>query len=85
MSWSLMPSRLLYFRFFRTLISFNFFSFVANKEDKRNIKLSYNFVDKLSFFKIPKDHQDINKAIEALEKQYEDKWPCSREEEVLYP
>jgi hypothetical protein len=69
------------FQITKLLIKF-FHSFSSNNEDKKKVQLSYNLVDKKSFYEISKEFLDINAAIEALEKAIEEKWPCSREEEV---
>ncbi|KAL7023795.1 hypothetical protein ACKWTF_012787 [Chironomus riparius] len=45
------------------------------------VTLSYNLVNKNTFFKIPDEYSDIPKAIEKLEENKEFQWPCSRDEE----
>lgn len=46
------------------------------------VTLSYNLVNKSTFFKIPDEYSDIQKAIEKLEESKEFQWPCSKDEEV---
>lgn len=56
--------------------------FMATAEEKNKITLSYKFIDKNSFFRIPEEYSDISKAIEKLELMHEENWPCDREEEL---
>lgn len=44
--------------------------------------MSYNFIDKNSFFKIPDEYSNISKTLDALQQPNLVNWPCSREEEV---
>lgn len=63
-------------------IVFSSFSSNSKTEDKRKITMSYNFIDKGSFFKIPDEYSNISHAIDTLQKPVLVNWPCSREEEV---
>ena len=51
-------------------------------DEEAKVKLSYKLINRNSFFKIPDAFGDINRAIEKLETQVDEKWPCARDEEV---
>lgn len=58
------------------------FSSPHEDEDKRKALLSYNFVDKNTFYTIPEKYSTIENAIAMLGKPIATEWPCSREEEI---
>lgn len=51
-------------------------------DDEAKVMLSYKLINRNSFFKIPDEFSDVNKAIEKLEMKLDEKWPCARDEEV---
>lgn len=57
-------------------------NFVMLDDEDAKVKLSYKLINRNTFFKIPDEFSDINKAIEMLENQEAKKWPCGKDEEV---
>lgn len=53
-------------------------------DDQAKVTLSYKLINRNSFFKIPDEFSDINKAIEKLEVKLDEKWPCAKDEEVSW-
>ena len=51
-------------------------------DEVAKVKLSYKFINRNTFFKIPDEFSSINRAIEKLETKVEDFWPCAKDEEV---
>lgn len=51
-------------------------------DDQAKVTLSYKLINRNSFFKIPDELSDINKAIEMLEVKSDEKWPCAKDDEV---
>lgn len=51
-------------------------------DNEARVKLSYKLINRNSFFKIPDEFSDVNRAIEMLETGIDEKWPCAKDEEV---
>lgn len=59
-------------------------NFAMLDDNEAKVMLSYKLINRNSFFKIPDELSDINKAIEMLETTVEEKWPCNKDEEVSW-
>lgn len=51
-------------------------------DEEARVKLSYKFINRSTFFKIPDEFSVINRAIEKLETKVQEFWPCAKDEEV---
>lgn len=51
-------------------------------DEDAKVKLSYKLINRNSFFKIPDELSDVNRAVEMLETKIDEKWPCAKDEEV---
>lgn len=50
--------------------------------EEAKVKLSYKLINRNSFFKIPDELSDVNRAVEMLETTVDKHWPCAKDEEV---
>lgn len=57
-------------------------NFAMLDDEEAKVKLSYKLINRNSFFKIPDEFSDVNRAIEMLETKTQENWPCNRDEEV---
>ncbi|CRL05825.1 CLUMA_CG018852, isoform A [Clunio marinus] len=57
------------------------FSTLDDDVNGAKVMLSYKLINRNSFFKIPDEYSDINRAVEKFETTFDERWPCGRDEE----